>query len=123
MMKHPEAGLGDIKKAKVPQFVVGDTVDVHVKISEGEKERIQVFSGTVLRKRGEGISTTFTVRRVVQGEGVERVFPLHAPTVAAVKVPRHGHARRARLNFLRDRVGKSVKLRDRAGGKSIVVPG
>lgn len=114
---HPEAGLADVKKPKVPVFEIGDTVDVHVKIREGEKERIQVFTGTVIARRGAGLSASFTVRRVVQGHGVERVFPLHAPTVSAVKVKRHGKTRRAKLYFLRDRVGKAVKLRERLKSK------
>lgn len=114
---HPEIGLADTKKPKLPRFEIGDTVDVHVKIQEGEKERIQLFSGTVIARRGAGLSATFTVRRVVQGHGVERVFPLHAPTVSAVKVKRHGKARRAKLYFLRDRVGKAVKLRERLKSK------
>jgi large subunit ribosomal protein L19 len=114
---HPEAGLADVKKSKVPVFEIGDTVDVHVKIREGEKERIQVFTGTVIARRGAGLSASFTVRRVVQGHGVERVFPLHAPTVSAVKVKRHGKTRRAKLYFLRDRVGKAVRLRERLKSK------
>ncbi len=114
---HPEAGLANIKKPKVPRFEIGDTVDVHVKIREGEKERIQVFTGTVIARRGAGLSATFTVRRVVSGHGVERVFPLHAPTVSAVKVKRHGKTRRAKLYFLRDRIGKAVKLPERLKSK------
>ncbi len=119
-MKHPEQGLADTRKPKLPAFEVGDTVDVHVKIREGDKERIQVFTGTVIRERGAGLSKTFTVRRVVQGEGVERIFPIHAPTVSAVKVIRKGKVRRAKLHYLRDRVGKSTRLRERLG---VRIPG
>jgi large subunit ribosomal protein L19 len=96
----------------LPQFGVGNTVDVHVLIREGEKERIQVFSGTVIRKRGKGLSATFTVRRIVHGEGVERIFPLHSPFVTKVEVKRLGRVRRSRLYFLRDRTGKSTRLRE-----------
>ncbi len=120
---HPEAGLADIRKDRVPHFEIGDTVDVHVKIREGEKERIQVFTGTVIARRGSGLSASFTVRRVVQGHGVERVFPLHAPTVTGVTVKRHGKTRRAKLYFLRDRIGKAVRLRERLRKKGVVVAG
>ena len=97
-------------KKDVPQFTVGDTVDVHTRIIEGEKERIQVFSGTVIMKRGRGTSETFTVRRIVNNEGVERIFPLHSPFISKVVVKRGGETRRAKLFYLRDRVGKAVKL-------------
>src|SRR4051812_27019041 len=100
-------------KTEVPQFNVGDTVDVHTKILEGEKERIQVFNGVVIARAGSGSRATFTVRRIVQGEGVERKFPLHSPKIAKVEVKRSGVVRRAKLYFLRDRVGKAVKLRER----------
>jgi large subunit ribosomal protein L19 len=96
-------------------FRIGDTVDVAVKIPEGDKERIQLFSGTVIRRRGAGLSETFTVRRLVQGEGVERVFPLHSPKIAYVKVQRRGEVRRAKLYYLRTRVGKSTRLREVVG--------
>ncbi|MHC4956710.1 MAG: 50S ribosomal protein L19 [Planctomycetota bacterium] len=99
-------------KEEVPQFKVGDTVDVHVLIREGEKERVQVFSGTVIRKRGGGMSATYTVRRIVQGQGVERVFPLHSPFVQKVEVKRSGKVRRSRLYFLRDRMGKATRLKE-----------
>lgn len=102
-------------KAQVPTFEIGDSVDVSVKIVEGEKERIQVFSGTVISRKGTGIASVFTVRRIVNDEGVERIFPLHSPSIADVKVRRHGKARRSKLYFLRDRVGKAVKLRERVG--------
>src|SRR6059058_5928484 len=104
-------------KKDVPQFQVGDTVDIHTRIIEGEKERIQVFSGTVIMKRGAGINETFTVRRIVNNEGVERIFPLHSPFIAKVVVKRSGETRRAKLFYLRERVGKAVKLTEkRAGG-------
>ncbi len=97
-------------KADVPQFEVGDTVDVATRIVEGEKERIQVFAGTVIMKRGFGTSETFTVRRIVNNEGVERIFPIHSPLISKVTVKRSGENRRAKLFYLRDRVGKSVRL-------------
>ena len=97
-------------KKEVPQFQVGDTVDVHTRIIEGEKERIQVFSGTVIMRKGTGINETFTVRRIVNNEGVERVFPLHSPYIAKVISKRSGVTRRAKLYYLRDRVGKAVRL-------------
>jgi large subunit ribosomal protein L19 len=100
----------DHLKKEVPQFRVGDTVDVHTKIIEGEKERIQVFSGTVIMKKGAGINETYTVRRIVNNEGVERIFPLHSPFVAKVIVKRSGETRRAKLFYLRKRVGKAVRL-------------
>lgn len=93
-----------------PQFRVGDTIDVHTKIVEGDKERIQVFGGTVIMRKGAGINETFTVRRIVNNEGVERIFPLHSPFIAKVVVRRSGETRRAKLFYLRDRVGKSVRL-------------
>jgi large subunit ribosomal protein L19 len=103
-----------IKKEKLPEFQVGDTVDVHVKIKEGDKERVQVFTGTVIKiQGGKGIRGTFTVRRIVAGEGVERTFPFHSPVVGDVKVKRPGKVRRARLFYLRDRVGKSTKVKER----------
>src|SRR2546428_11210111 len=105
-------------KADVPQFEVGDTVDVATRIVEGDKERIQVFSGTVIMKKGRGINETFTVRRIVNNEGVERIFPLHSPFIAKVTVRRGGETRRAKLFYLRDRVGKAVKLTEkRQAGK------
>src|SRR5437660_2148123 len=97
-------------KPNAPQFDVGDTVDVSTRIIEGEKERIQVFSGTVIMKKGSGINETFTVRRIVNNEGVERIFPIHSPFVARVTVRRGGENRRAKLYYLRERVGKAVRL-------------
>lgn len=99
-------------KAEVPQFNVGDTIRIDVNIREGERERIQQFEGIVIAKKGSGISETFTVRRVSYGVGVERVFPLHSPNVKAVKVVRQGRVRRAKLYYLRDRVGKAAKVKE-----------
>jgi large subunit ribosomal protein L19 len=103
-------------KAEIPQFDIGDQVDVHQRILEGQKERIQVFSGTVIARRGSGLREMFTVRRIVQGEGVERTFSLHSPKVAKVDVKRTGRVRRAKLYYLRDRVGKATRLRERRKG-------
>src|SRR5688500_18127931 len=100
-------------KTDVPQFRVGDTVDVHTRIIEGEKERIQVFSGTVIMRKGSGINETFTVRRIVNNEGVERIFPLHSPFISKITVKRSGVNRRAKLFYLRDRVGKAVRLTEK----------
>ena len=97
-------------KATPPQFAVGDTVDVATRIIEGEKERVQVFSGTVIMRKGRGINATFTVRRIVNNEGVERIYPLHSPFIASVTVKRSGESRRAKLYYLRDRVGKATRL-------------
>ena len=97
-------------KKDVPQFEVGDTVDVHTRIVEGDKERIQIFAGTVIMKKGYGINETFTVRRIVNNEGVERIFPIHSPFIAKVAVKRSGETRRAKLFYLRKRVGKAVRL-------------
>src|SRR4051794_18222775 len=94
-------------------FQIGDQVEVHQRILEGEKERTQVFSGVVISMRGEGMREMFTVRRIVQGEGVERTFPIHSPRVAKVEVKRTGAVRRAKLYYLRDRVGKATRLRER----------
>ncbi|MCA9027068.1 MAG: 50S ribosomal protein L19 [Planctomycetaceae bacterium] len=94
-------------------FTIGDTVDVHTRILEGDKERIQIFTGVVIAMKGSGTRETFTVRRIVAGEGVERIFPVHSPKVAEVKVKRHGRVRRAKLYYLRDRIGKATRLRER----------
>ena len=99
-------------KSEVPSFEIGDTVKVHVKIKEGDKSRIQVFEGTVIAKKHGGISETFTVRRVAHGCGIERVFPLHSPVVEKVEVIRNGKVRRAKLYYLRDRVGKAAKVKE-----------
>ena len=99
-------------KSDVPQFKIGDTVRVHNKIKEGNRERIQIFEGTVIARRGGGISESFTVRRVAYGVGVEKTFPLHSPNVAKVDVVRSGKVRRAKLYYLRGRSGKSAKLKE-----------
>ena len=105
----------DSLKAEKPAFEIGDTIRIDVKIREGERERIQAFEGTVIAKRGSGISETFTVRRVSYGVGVERVFPIHSPNVADIKIVRRGKVRRAKLYYLRDRVGKASKVKERIG--------
>lgn len=106
-------------KPELPELAVGDTVDVHVRIVEGTKERIQIFSGVIISKKGQGISKSITVRRIVANEGVERVFPLHSPKVSKIEVLRQGHTRRAKLYYLRDRVGKKRRLRDRRRGVAV----
>jgi len=103
-------------------FAIGDTVDVHTRILEGDKERIQVFTGVVIAMRGSGTREMFTVRRIVAGEGVERTFPMHSPKVADVVVKRHGRVRRAKLYYLRDRIGKATRLRERRAKKGEVEP-
>jgi large subunit ribosomal protein L19 len=100
-------------KKDVTDFRIGDQIDVHQRILEGQKERIQVFSGVVIARRGEAMRETFTVRRIVQGEGVERIFPLHSPKIAKIEVKRTGRVRRAKLYYLRERVGKATRLRER----------
>lgn len=118
--KVEEAGL----KKELPLFEIGDSVDVHQKILEGEKERTQVFSGLVISRKGEGMREMFTVRRVVQSEGVERTFPLNSPKIAKIEVKRSGKVRRAKLYYLRDRVGKdATRLRERKKKVKVVVPG
>ena len=102
----------DSLKSEVPAFGVGDTVKVHQLIVEGEKERIQLFAGTVIARKGGGMGETFTVRRIVNNQGVERTFPIHSPRVADVEVVRRGKIRRSKLYFLRDRVGKSTRLKE-----------
>ncbi|MBO5463268.1 MAG: 50S ribosomal protein L19 [Clostridia bacterium] len=105
----------DSLKAEKPAFEIGDTIRIDVKIREGERERIQAFEGTVIAKHGSGISETFTVRRVSYGVGVERVFPVHSPNVADIKIVRRGKVRRAKLYYLRDRVGKASKVKEKIG--------
>ena len=102
-------------KQEKPEIVIGNTVRVHVKIREGERERVQVFEGTVIAKRGSGISENFTVRRVSYGVGVERVFPVNSPNVVKLETVRRGKVRRAKLYYLRDRVGKASKVKERIG--------
>ncbi|TWU25673.1 50S ribosomal protein L19 [Bythopirellula polymerisocia] len=100
-------------KEDVPQFEIGDTVDVHTRILEGDKERIQVFTGVVIARSGTGSKEMFTVRRIVDSQGVERKFPVHSPRIAKVEVKRSGVVRRAKLYFLRERSGKAVRLKER----------
>ena len=102
-------------KENVPELNIGDTVKVHVRIQEGDKSRIQVFEGTIIAKKHGGISETFTVRRVAHGCGIERVFPVHSPIVAKVELVRKGRVRRAKLYYLRDRVGKAAKVKELIG--------
>lgn len=115
-----DAIIADVQKSHLrtdlPVIHAGDTVDVHVKIIEGEKSRIQVFQGVVLKKQNGGLEETFTVRRIVANEGVERTFPIHSPRIEKIDIVRRGDARRAKLYFLRDRVGKKRRLRDRRRG-------
>ena len=107
-------------KAEPPKFEIGDTVDVHTRILEGKDERIQIFSGIVIAKSGSGTREMFTVRRIVGGEGVERKFPVHSPKIAKVDVKRSGISRRAKLYYLRDRSGKSARIREKLTAR---VPG
>jgi large subunit ribosomal protein L19 len=100
-------------KDKIPHFETGDVVDVHCRIREGDKERTQVFTGTVIARKGRGINETFTVRRIVGNEGVERIFPLHSPNVLNIRAIRSGKTRRAKLYYLRQRAGKAVRLAKR----------
>lgn len=109
-------------KTDLPKLSIGDTVDLHLRIIEGAKERIQIFGGVIINLQGEGLSRTITVRRIVANEGVERILPLHSPKIAKIEVKRHGHVRRAKLYYLRERVGKSRRLRDRRRGLESVVP-
>lgn len=107
--------------AQIDDFMVGDTVDVHVRIIEGEKERVQVFSGTVIARKNGGMNACFTVRRLVAGEGVERVFPLYSPRVEKVETKRRGRIRRAKLYYLRDRIGKATRLKEETREKRALV--
>ena len=100
-------------RKNMPHFEIGDTVDVRCKIKEGDKERVQIFTGTVIARKGRGINENFTVRRIVANEGVERIFPLHSPSVVDVRPVRSGRKRRAKLYYLRKRAGKAVKLAHR----------
>jgi len=101
----------------VPDFNVGDTVNVHLRVVEGEKERIQKFEGICLNRRGSGSSETFTVRKVSEGVGVERIFPVHSPRIDKIEVVRRGKVRRSNLSFLRDRVGKSARVKEKVQGE------
>lgn len=110
-------------KRTVEPFRIGDQIDVHQRILEGDKERVQVFSGVVISRRGEGMREMFTVRRIVQGEGVERTFPLNSPKISKIEMKRSGVVRRAKLYYLRDRVGKATRLRERKSKPKVEVPG
>src|SRR5213592_112478 len=110
------------RRKDMAPFQIGDMVDIHQRILEGTKERVQIFSGVVISRRGEGMRESFTVRRIVQGEGVERVFPLNSPKIAKIEVKRTGRVRRAKLYYLRDRVGKATRLRERRAKPSTATP-
>ena len=112
-MEKIQAFVNEQLKTEVPQFNIGDTIRVHNKIKEGSRERIQMFEGTVIARHGGGISETFTVRRVTYGCGVEKTFPLHSPNVEKVDIIRRGQVRRAKLYYLRDRVGKNAKVKEK----------
>ncbi len=100
-------------KKDIPAFNVGDTVKVHAKVVEGKRERIQIFEGTVLKKQNGGLKETFTVRKISYGVGVERTFPLHSPRIEKIEITRRGKVRRAKLNYLRDRIGKATKVKEK----------
>ncbi|MGL5972608.1 MAG: 50S ribosomal protein L19 [Oscillospiraceae bacterium] len=102
-----------LEKKEKPQFSIGDTVKVHNRIKEGERERIQIFEGTVIAKRSSGVAETFTVRRLSHGVGVEKVFPINSPNVEKVDIVRYGKVRRSKLYYLRDRVGKAAKVKEK----------
>ena len=108
----------EFMQTDLPDFKVGDTVDVALRIKEADKERVQVFSGICITRTGSGVRENFTVRRIVQGEGVERVFPLHCPSIVKIDVTRKGKARRARLYYLRQRAGRATKVREQVEGKA-----
>lgn len=107
-----QAFVNEQLKTEIPQFEIGDTIVVHNKIKEGNRERIQLFDGVVIAKKGGGIAETFTVRKIAYGIGVEKVFPLHSPNVVKVDVTRRGKVRRAKLYYVRDRVGKQAKVKE-----------
>ncbi|WP_298139926.1 50S ribosomal protein L19 [Acidiferrobacter sp.] len=104
---------GEFLKADVPQFGPGDTVSVQVKVVEGDRERLQAFEGMVIARKNRGVNSSFTVRKISYGEGVERVFPLHSPNIARIEVKRRGVVRRAKLYFLRELTGKAARIRER----------
>lgn len=114
-MIHPliQAVEDSAKAEKLSDFRVGDTVTVFVRIVEGDKKRVQPYSGVVIARRGKGMGESFTVRRIVNNEGVERIFPVHSPKIAKVEIVRAGHVRRAKLYYLRDRVGKATRVKDK----------
>ncbi len=114
-MRHPlldQAEASSLREDPL-QFEIGDEVNVHLSILEGDKKRTQVFNGVVIARRGAGTRETFTVRRIVAGEGVERTFPVHSPKIEKLEIKRHGRVRRAKLYYLRDRTGKAARLRER----------
>ena len=119
--KYIEAVESANVKKEIPEFEIGDTVSVGVRIIEGNKERVQPFIGVVIARRGRGMSETFTVRRIVNNEGVERIFPIQSPRIVNIEVQRRGKTRRSKLYYLRDRVGKARKLRERRLGASKAV--
>lgn len=106
------------KKADLPDFQVGATVEVHQRILEGQKERVQIFAGDVIARKGAGVRETFTVRKIVQGEGVERVFLVHSPKIAKIVIKRRGKVRRAKLYYLRKRVGKATRIKEQEVAKT-----
>jgi large subunit ribosomal protein L19 len=114
-MRSLDAIEKDWHRKKPAKFDVGDSVDIHVKIIEGERERIQIFAGVVIAKRHEGLGETFTVRRIVQGEGVERIFPVNSPRVVDIVVKKKGNVRRAKLHYLRNRVGRGTRIEEKLG--------
>ncbi len=103
----------DSLRSDVPEFAPGDTLKVHVRVVEGNKERVQVFQGVVIRRQGDGLRETFTVRKLSYGVGVERTFPVHSPIIAEIEVVTHGDVRRAKLYYLRDRIGKAAKIKEK----------
>ena len=108
----------EYEKNDIPEFSVGDTLRVHIKIKEGNRERIQVFEGFVLKRQNGGISETFTVRRLSSGVGVEKTFPLHSPSIDKIEVVRHGDVRRAKLNYMRERTGKAARIKTKENARS-----
>src|SRR6516162_4333180 len=115
---HPIEKLNtELGKRELPAVHVGDTVEVHYLIREGDKERVQLFIGTIIAIKGRGVARSITVRRIVQGEGVERIFPMHSPRVKDVVITRRGEVRRAKLYFLRDRIGKKTRVKELLGEK------
>ena len=106
-------------KEKIPHFEIGDTIDVRCSIKEGDKERVQIFTGTVIARKGRGINETFTVRRIIDNEGVERIFPLHSPNIINIRPVRSGKTRKAKLYYLRKRTGKAVRLAQRHSDHTI----
>lgn len=112
-MKTTDLIDNDSKRDDIPEFFPGDELKVHVRVVEGGKERVQVFQGNVIRRQGSGLAETYTVRKLSYGVGVERTFPLHAPTVQRIEVVKRGDVRRAKLYYLRDRIGKSAKIREK----------